>query len=159
MLWGMIWHGGRSDLLVMMRDPEAKRNGYSSWSYREVLEEGLLPWYEPGDVFQQDNAPIHNVGATKDWLEEHGVWVINWPAHSPDLNPIEHAWACLKRNMYRMFPNSYALRDNEVDLVEFQRMVRAAWEAIPQATLDRLMDSIPNRLRAVHRARGWYTKY
>jgi hypothetical protein len=51
MLWGMIWEGGRSKILVMERDPNIKRNGYSSWSYQKVLKDGLLPYYKPGDIF------------------------------------------------------------------------------------------------------------
>ena len=56
----------------------------------DILEEGLLPVYEPGRPFQQDNAKIHTAIVTKAWLEEHGFWVINWPAYSPDMNSIEH---------------------------------------------------------------------
>ncbi len=39
-------------------------------------------------IFQQDLAPAHTVKSTKSWLNCHGVGVLDWPANSPDLNPI-----------------------------------------------------------------------
>jgi hypothetical protein len=159
MLWAMVWKGGRSEILVMERDPGAPQGGYSSWSYQKALEEGLLPHYHPGDIFQQDNAKIHVSKATMEWLELRGIWVIDWPAHSPDLNPIEHVWAALKRELYRRFPHLHALKKNELDIAEFKRMIKVAWEGIDQRMIDRLIDSMGRRLRAVKRAKGWYTKY
>ncbi len=40
-------------------------------------------------IFQQDLAPAHTAKSTKSWLNDHGVGVLDWPANSPDLNPIE----------------------------------------------------------------------
>ncbi|KAK4244632.1 hypothetical protein C7999DRAFT_43736 [Corynascus novoguineensis] len=56
---GMIWQGGRSLLVNMNRDPEAKRQGHSANSYIWALEEGLVPYFRPGTFFLQDNAKIH----------------------------------------------------------------------------------------------------
>ncbi len=41
-------------------------------------------------IFQQDLAPAHTAKRTKSWLNDHGVGVLDWPANSPDLNPIEN---------------------------------------------------------------------
>ncbi len=41
-------------------------------------------------IFQQDVAPAHTAKSTKSWLNGHGVSVLDWPANSPDLNPIEN---------------------------------------------------------------------
>ncbi|KAL2137826.1 hypothetical protein VTI28DRAFT_8170 [Corynascus sepedonium] len=51
MVWGCIWKGGRSPLVVMERDPESKRNRYSAKSYIWALEEGLRPHYRLGTFF------------------------------------------------------------------------------------------------------------
>ncbi len=41
-------------------------------------------------IFQQDLAPAHTAKSTKRWLNDHGFGVLDWPANSPDLNPIEN---------------------------------------------------------------------
>ncbi len=62
--------------------------------YQEVLEHFMLPaadqLYGDADfIFQQDLAPAHSAKATSTWFKDHGIPVLNWPANSPDLNPIE----------------------------------------------------------------------
>jgi hypothetical protein len=95
MVWAYFWvtlnsRVGRSPLIIIERDSNAKRNGYTSSLYIETLERGLLSYYRPGQIFQQDNALIYNANYTKEWLEKHGVWTIKWPPYLLDLNPIKH---------------------------------------------------------------------
>lgn len=159
MVWATVWRGGRSDIVIMERDEDAPRKGYTANSYQKALQEGLLPHYDGTRHFQQDNAKIHVAESTRKWLAERGIEWMDWPAHSPDLNPIEHVWAALKRNLRKMFPDLWELKKNALDIEEFKEKLRAAWRAIDQALIDRLIDSMPRRLAAVKKARGWYTKY
>ncbi len=50
-------------------------------------------------IFQQDLAPAHTAKGIKSWFNGHGVTVLDWPANSPDLNPIENIWGIVKRKM------------------------------------------------------------
>jgi hypothetical protein len=76
-MWAMVWkrgnEGGASKLVVCRGDPEAPYGGVSSRFYYDVLKEGLLPYYESGDMFVQDNARVHVMGCTPEWLEKHGI--------------------------------------------------------------------------------------
>ena len=77
----------------------------------------------------------------------------------PDLNPIEHVWKALKQKLYTIFPDTDSLRDNQADLAELKRRIQVAWDAIDQGLVLRLVASIPRRIAACRRAKGWYTKY
>jgi hypothetical protein len=73
MVWGAIWKGGKSDIIIMIRDQTARRRGYTSLSYQQALTEGLLPNWTGFRQFQQDNARIHTSESTTAWLLEHGI--------------------------------------------------------------------------------------
>ncbi|SPC64647.1 related to Transposase [Ustilago sp. UG-2017b] len=105
MIWGcMTWAG-----LGLMVYIDVKLN---LECYIELLEEAvpgsILKWKNiqrilPRDklIFQQDNAHPHTAKVTKVYLEEVKLNVLPWPAMSPDLNPIEHVWQQLKKQLYQ----------------------------------------------------------
>ena len=60
----------------MDRDEDSpSQRGFTKISYIQALKKGLLPFYQPSQVFQQDNAKIHTAVLTKEWFKTHGIWV------------------------------------------------------------------------------------
>jgi hypothetical protein len=160
----MIWAAfsgvmGRSQLVVIDRDGDSKRGGYSSASYLSVLEEVMETIYDPDLQFMQDNAPIHTALAVTDWLKEKGVNVMAFPPYSPDLNPIEHIWFPLKEKVYELRPDIEEIHGEEAVKGILGSTLEEAWEKIDWARFEALIDSYRRRIDAVIKAEGWWTKY
>ncbi len=123
--------------------------------YQEILEHFMLPsadkLYGDADfIFQQDLAPAHTAKGTKSWFNDHGVTVLDWPANSPDLNPIENLWGIVKRKMRDTRPNNAD---------ELKATVKETWASIPPQQCHKLITSMPHRIEAVIKAKGAPTKY
>ena len=61
------------------------------------LDEVLCPKLRPGDVVVMDNLSSHKVQEVRERIEAAGAQLLYLPPYSPDLNPIEKAWAKLKQ--------------------------------------------------------------
>jgi hypothetical protein len=126
--------------------------------YTRILDDELLQsleFYGLGVdevVFQQDNDSKHTSQRARQWFDEHGFELLDWPAQSPDLNPIEHLWAHLKRQLagYDEPPTS---------IHELWQRVEVEWNKIPAQVCIDLIESMPRRVAAVLAAKGSYTKY
>jgi hypothetical protein len=55
--------------------------------------------YPDGYIFQQVNAPCHKSRIEKKWFEDNRMVVMDWPAMSSDLSPIENLWAVIKNKL------------------------------------------------------------
>ncbi|KAL0152679.1 hypothetical protein M9458_052402 [Cirrhinus mrigala] len=124
-------------------------------SYQEILEHFMLPSAEKlsGDedfIFQHDLAPAHSAKTTGKWFTDHGITVLNWPANSPDPNPIENLWDIVKRKLRDARPNT---------LDELKAAIEASWASITPQQCHRLIASMPRCIEAVISAEGFPTKY
>ncbi len=90
-------------------------------------------------LVQHDNDPKHTSKATVGFLKNR-VKVIQWPSMSPDLNPIEHLWGILKRQVEHHSPSS---------IQSLKEVVLEEWKKIDLAKCRQLVHSMPRRLGAV----------
>ena len=78
--------------------------------------------------------------------------MLQWPAQSPDLNPIENLWAAVEVEIRKHNPQPSSVG-------ELEKVVKDIWEAIPKKVYRDLVRSMPNRIQAVIAANGGHTKY
>jgi transposase len=62
---------------------------------RELLREN------PNFVLMEDGASCHSAGYTTRERKKEGIDKVDWPANSPDFNPIERIWTLMKRRIQR----------------------------------------------------------
>jgi hypothetical protein len=110
--------------------------------------------------FPQDNAPVHKPAVVMDFFKKYNIQVEDWPPYSPDLNPIEHVWVELKRRLHRRYPD-IGNTEGGPDKVNARLadVLHEIWVEIPEAYLEKLWKSMPDRVAAVIDAKGWYTRY
>jgi transposase len=65
-------------------------------TFRAYLEQCLVPTLQPGDIVILDNLSAHKVAGVRELIEAAGASLVYLPPYSPDLNPIEQAFAKLK---------------------------------------------------------------
>ncbi len=64
--------------------------------FKTYVETQLVPTLRPGDIVIADNLPAHKSPAAEKAILAKGAWLLFLPPYSPDLNPIEMAFAKLK---------------------------------------------------------------
>jgi hypothetical protein len=148
MVWGCFSYGGVGRLYRIHGIMNAER-------YHAILQHQMFPSAEAlfprvNWTFQQDNDPKHTAGINQRYLANRNINVMEWPAQSPDLNPIENLWNELDRRLKNRVCNT----ENQL----FEQL-QEGWDDLPQDYLKKLVDSMPNRCRAVILARGHGTKY
>ena len=128
---------------------------YSVRYRNEILEPVAIPYLQnlgPNSILQDDNARPHRGRIITEYLQNLGVERMEWPAVSPDLNPIEYLWDQLGRAVRARVTNATMLADLRQILVE-------EWDAIPQQCVTRLVTSMRRRCQAVVAAYGSSTRY
>lgn len=151
MIWGCITYEGVG--FACKIDDILDSELYSEILRHELME--TVDFYKMDHsqvIFQQDNDPKHTSNMSEETLEEIGLDVMEWPAQSPDLNPIEPFWKHLKKKL-RDRKNIYATKE------ELWEALQEELEVINKDLCRKLIASMPERVQAVIRAKGGYTKY
>lgn len=151
MVWGCMTYQGVGYLCKLCGKMDQQL-------YRSILEDELFKTIEyykmKADkvVFQHDNDPKHRAKSVQEWLAKQPFEKLSWPSQSPDLNPIEHLWAYLKRqlNKYESPPKG---------MLELWERVEAEWNKINESVCINLIESMPRRMDAVIKAGGKWVDY
>ncbi len=104
--------------------------------------------------FQQDNAPCHKAQIISDWFLEHDneFTLLKWPPQSPDLNPIEHLWDVVEREIRIMDVQP-------TNLQQLRDAIMSIWTKISEECFQHLVESMPRRIKAVLKAKAGQTRY
>lgn len=142
-LWGCISAGG-------LGHAELYAESLNAASYQRILKLNLahsaIDVCPPGQWwFQQDNWTVHTAATTRVWFEREGMDVIDWPAWSPDLNPIEELWHDLKQRVYGRHPKS---------MEQLEQFIKEEWDNTSLDFITHICLNMPHRIQLVIKNSG-----
>lgn len=152
MLWGCMSAFGVGEIHLI----EGKMDQHI---YKNILRQKLMktirsmPLPASEITFQHDRDPKHMAKSVQAWLQTQPFSILDWPAQSPDLNPIENLWAYLKTALHKEYdspPSSMAVLWDRV---------QEQWAKIPTNYCSTLAESETRRIQAVKKTKGLWTKY
>lgn len=148
MVWGCISLTRRSDLVIL---PPPAMTGVRY--INDILRPHVLLLNRTcrNFIFMQDNARPHTANITRRFFQRHAIRLLNHPANSPDLNPIEHIWDEMERRLRRR-------EEQPRNLEELGEILMEIWHNIPQDRIARCIN-MRERLQAVIDQRGGNTHY
>jgi hypothetical protein len=101
-------------------------------------------------LLMEDGASSHTARLTTAYHVYHGVNKMNWPANSPDLNPIENVWQILKRRVSLHFPTTELATREAIQL---------EWDRLLPVDYKNYILSMPERCKAVIASGGAQTRW
>lgn len=148
MLWGCFSATGTGNLVRI--EGIMKKEDYEKILRENLKQSATQLGLGRRFVFQHDNDPKHASHLVKNYLQKSKVNVIEWPAQSPDLNPIENLWSVLKSRVHARRPTN---------LKELELFAKEEWAKIPEETCLKLVEGYNKRLKAVIKQKGHSIDY
>ena len=148
MVWGSMSAKGRAGLFFLPAGMTM-----NSKTYLNVLKDKLRlhMTVHNATTLMHDGAPCHRAKIVSDWLQSNSVNVLQWPGNSPDCNPIENLWCVMKNHVSAMQPKN---------AIELQNCIKLVWTTkITEEYCAGLAHSMPRRLDAVIKNKGYWTRY
>lgn len=149
MFWGGIMYGRRTALVHVPVTMTGQI--YIDLIVRPIVQP-IRAEIGPNFLFMDDNARPHRTRAVQEVLREGEIERMEWPALSPDMNPIEHVWDYLSRSIRRRLNPP----------MNAQELIQAAveeWNNIPQEFINNLIRGMYRRVHALLQSRGGNTRY
>ncbi len=142
-VWGVYsWH-----TLGLLVPIEHRLN---TTAYLSIVADHVHPFmttvYLSSDATSsRNNASCHKAQIISDRFLEHDneFTLLKWPPQSPDLNPIEHLWDVVEREI-RIMTNLQQLRDD----------IMSMWTKISEECFQHLVESMLRRIKAVLKVKG-----
>ncbi|KFM74705.1 Transposable element Tcb1 transposase, partial [Stegodyphus mimosarum] len=149
LVWSGIILGSRTDLHVQI-------GTMTSQIYRDVILEQLVCLFRGAMgaqfVLMDDNARPHHANILSECLQSEDITRMDWPAFSPDLNPVGHVWDMLGRRVAARQPPPTCLP-------EVRSTLLFEWCNIPQDQIDNLILSMPKRCTDCIASSGRHAMY
>ena len=140
MIWAGIGYNGSTSLFICEQSVDSEY-------YQKILSDCYFPYHQSDYILMQDNATPHVSASTKLFLERHGIRILEWPACSPDCNPIENLWGIIVRRVYE---GGKCYQTVE----ELEKAILAVWDNIRIEEIQKLVLSFPKRLVEVIASQG-----
>jgi len=150
MVWGAVSKTAKLPLVFV--NPGVKIN--AEYYERNILDAELKDRADATHgfgnwTFQQDSAPAHMARSVQAWCAKNCpdfISVDDWPASSPDLNPLDYSiWGILEGKV-----NAHPRRSLE----SLRRKLVKEWDNLSMKTVRAAIDVWPKRLKAVKKAKG-----
>lgn len=150
MVWGAISKRGKLPLKFIERGVKINAQYYLTEVLKNHLVNNAKILY--GDeyyCFQQDSAPSHKAKVVQQYLSENVpdfLTVEDWPAASPDLNPLDFTiWSYMLSKLGDT---------SKLNLEKFKKRISKVWDDIPLEVVRASCEAWEKRLKAVVKAKG-----
>jgi transposase len=148
-VWGCFARSGVGDLYMFDENLEATLlidilRSHLIQSAKALFPENTIWWV------LHDRDPKYQSALVQQWLFNKGIQCIEFPPHSPDLNPIENLWSRVKHLVEEQ---------NPADIEELKELLDTVWHSTSKKYLRNLSDNMSRRCQAVIANKGHITKY